>query len=87
MGVNPGYSRQKHIETTASKVSELRDYCANLGLKDIIIQVDGGVTLNNIRQLYLAGGRDFVAGGAVFTGKVDSNSYAQSMSALRTECQ
>ncbi len=86
MGVNPGYSRQKHIETTAAKMSELRDYCAKQGRNNIVIQVDGGVTLSNIRQLYLAGGRDFVAGGAVFTGKMDSNSYAQSIGALRTEC-
>ena len=83
MGVNPGYSRQKHIETTAAKVSELRDHCAKHGLNNILIQVDGGVNLKNIRQLYLAGGRDFVAGGAVFTGDLDSTRYAESIGALR----
>jgi ribulose-phosphate 3-epimerase len=83
MGVNPGYSRQKHIETTAAKVSELREHCTKIGLNNILIQVDGGVNLKNIRQLYLAGGRDFVAGGAVFTGNLDANSYEQSISALR----
>lgn len=87
MGVNPGYSRQKHIETTAAKVAELHEHCRVQGLRNLLIQVDGGVTAKNIRELYGAGGRDFVAGGAVFTGKLDSNSYAQAISALRRECE
>ncbi len=65
MGVNPGYSRQKHIPETALKVKEISDYCKEQGLSPRI-QVDGGVSDKNISQLFNSGARNFVAGGFVF---------------------
>ena len=65
MGVNPGFSRQKHIKQTLQKVEALKALCLKKGAL-AKIQVDGGVNSQNISQLYQAGADCFVAGGAVF---------------------
>lgn len=86
MGVNPGFSRQKHIAGTDAKVSAIRQYCEQSGLKHLCLQVDGGVNASNIGQLYAAGGQEFVAGGAVFQGICDAAQYRKSIDALRDAC-
>lgn len=72
MSVNPGFGGQKFIPYTLTKIRELRNLCKERGL-DIDIQVDGGVTCDNIRELINAGANVFVAGSAVFKGDAVAN--------------
>ncbi len=72
MSVNPGFGGQKFIPYTLTKIRELRDLCKERGL-DTDIQVDGGVTCDNIRELIDAGANVFVAGSAVFKGDAVAN--------------
>lgn len=66
MGVNPGFSGQKFFEGTTEKVSVLNEMIA-AAEADVLIQVDGGVGKSNIKALYEAGARCFVAGSAVMS--------------------
>ena len=65
MSVNPGFGGQKFIENTYNKIKELRAM-ANKTNSDLIIEVDGGVNLNNVQALKDAGANALVAGNAVF---------------------
>ena len=65
MTVEPGFGGQSLIQSTVSKVTEAFDYAASKGLI-LSIQVDGGVTADNIAELSSAGADTFVAGTAVF---------------------
>jgi ribulose-phosphate 3-epimerase len=71
MTVEPGFGGQKLIEPTIAKVTEARSLARSLGL-EIAIQVDGGVTEENIETLAKAGADTFVAGSSVFKA-VDRN--------------
>ncbi len=71
MTVEPGFGGQKLIESTIAKVTEARSLARSLGL-EIAIQVDGGVTEENIEVLAKAGADTFVAGSSVFKA-VDRN--------------
>ena len=66
MGVNPGFSGQKFFEGTTEKVSVVNEMIA-AAEADVLIQVDGGVGKSNIKALYEAGARCFVAGSAVMS--------------------
>lgn len=72
MSVNPGFGGQKFIPYTLSKIKALRTMCRERGL-DTDIQVDGGVTCKNLRELIEAGANVFVAGSAVFKGDAVAN--------------
>lgn len=72
MSVNPGFGGQKFIPYTLSKIKALRTMCRERGL-DTDIQVDGGVTCANLRELIEAGANVFVAGSAVFKGDAVAN--------------
>lgn len=71
MSVNPGFGGQKFIPNTLSKVKELRAMAARLN-PDLIIEVDGGVGIQNIESLIQAGANAFVAGNAVFAAESPS---------------
>ena len=72
MSVNPGFGGQKYIETTTDKVRRLRRMISDRNL-DVAIEVDGGVTLDNVEMLIEAGANIFVAGSAVYKGSVEDN--------------
>lgn len=65
MSVNPGFGGQKFIPGTLGKVSEARALIDASG-RDIRLEVDGGVNVQNIRQVAEAGADTFVAGSAIF---------------------
>lgn len=65
MSVNPGFGGQKFISTTFDKVKSLRMLCQNKDL-DTIIEIDGGVNLENASKLIAAGANALVAGSTVF---------------------
>ena len=65
MSVNPGFGGQRFIENTYGKVRRLRELCDSKN-PQCLIEVDGGVNLNNAPMLYEAGADVLVAGNAVF---------------------
>lgn len=72
MTVNPGYGGQKMIPYTLQKVTELRRILGERGIK-LDIEVDGGITLDNVDQALIAGANIIVAGSAVFSGDAEAN--------------
>lgn len=68
MTVNPGFGGQKFIKTMLPKIAEMRRTINDRGLK-VELEVDGGVTLDNIYDISRAGADSFVAGSAVFGSK------------------
>lgn len=73
MSVNPGFGGQKFIPSSLRKIKELRSTLKERGLEHIDIEVDGGVTLNNVQEIKAAGANVFVAGSAVFNGDTKEN--------------
>ena len=65
MSVNPGFGGQKFIENTYAKVAKLRAIAEKVN-PNLIIEIDGGVNLNNASKLVEAGANALVAGNAVF---------------------
>ncbi len=72
MTVNPGFGGQKLIPYTIDKVRELKRLVNQTGQK-VDIEVDGGVTLDNVREVMAAGANVIVAGSAVFQGDICEN--------------
>lgn len=72
MSVNPGFGGQKYIETTTDKIRRLRQMIDERHL-NVDIEVDGGVTLDNVEMLIEAGANIFVAGSAVYKGSIEDN--------------
>lgn len=72
MTVNPGFGGQERISYTLDKVRRLRSRCEERGLS-MDIQVDGGVTLDNVREFLDAGANVIVSGSAVFRGDAEQN--------------
>ena len=72
MTVYPGYGGQKIITNTFSKIKKLRRVIDEKDL-DVDIQVDGGITLENITEVKEAGANVFVAGTQVFEGDISKN--------------
>ena len=80
MSVNPGFGGQSFIPATLDKLREARALIDASGL-DIRLEIDGGVTPDNIAEIAAAGADTFVAGSAIF-GKSD---YAAVIAQMRSE--
>ncbi len=72
MGVNPGFGAQPFIPYTLRKIRDLREMIYRRGCQTDI-EVDGGVTFDNIRDILDAGANIIVAGSAVFNGDIARN--------------
>lgn len=72
MSVNPGFGGQKLIPYTLDKVADLREIISEKNLK-IDIEIDGGVTIENIDKVIEAGANIIVAGSAVYKGDSADN--------------
>jgi ribulose-phosphate 3-epimerase len=68
MSVNPGFGGQQFIPHTLQKIKELRRMIDERGLK-VLIEIDGGVTLDNAKEIAGAGADVLVAGNTVFKAK------------------
>ena len=66
MSVNPGFGGQKFIPSTLDKVRAVKQRVVESGY-DIRIEIDGGVKVDNIREIAEAGADMFVAGSAIFS--------------------
>ncbi|SFS52607.1 ribulose-phosphate 3-epimerase [Lutibacter maritimus] len=75
MSVNPGFGGQSFIENTYKKVQQLRALI-EFSESDALIEVDGGVTDQNIEQLLEAGADAFVAGSFVFKSENPTETIA-----------
>ncbi len=86
MSVNPGFGGQKFIPHTLDKLRQARKMIDESGY-DIDLEIDGGVNVQNIREIAEAGARTFVAGSAVFgaANASDPNHYETVIAALRAE--
>jgi len=80
MSVNPGFGGQSFIPSALPKLVEARRLIDASGLP-IRLEIDGGVKIDNIREIAAAGADTFVAGSAIFNAK----DYAATIAALRAE--
>ena len=80
MSVNPGFGGQSYIPYVTDKIRALRAMIDESG-KDIRLEIDGGVKVDNIGEIAAAGADTFVAGSAIF-GSAD---YAKTIAAMREE--
>ena len=80
MSVNPGFGGQSFIASALRKIERLRKIIDASG-RDIHLEVDGGIKVDNIRRVADAGADTFVAGSAIF-GQQD---YARVIAAMRAE--
>jgi ribulose-phosphate 3-epimerase len=80
MSVNPGFGGQSFIPSVFEKITQVRKLITASG-RDIRIEVDGGVKINNIAQVAEAGADMFVAGSAIF----NTDDYAKTIQAMRAE--
>jgi ribulose-phosphate 3-epimerase len=86
MSVNPGYGGQKFIESTIAKLHVARariDEHRAAGGQEILLEVDGGITVDNIGRVAAAGADTFVAGSAVFGAPDPDRGYRGVMGRLR----
>lgn len=76
MSVNPGFGGQSFIPSTLDKLREVRKLIDDSG-RDIRLEVDGGVKVDNIAEIAAAGADTFVAGSAIFNAasEYDPNRY------------
>ena len=79
MSVNPGFGGQSFIPSALPKIRALREMADARGLKDLWIEVDGGIGPKNIGEVAAAGANVFVAGSAVF----NTPDYAAAIAAMR----
>ena len=80
MSVNPGFGGQKFISSALTKLSAARRMIDATG-RDIRLEVDGGVKVDNIAEIARAGADTFVAGSAIF----GSEDYADTIRRMREE--
>ncbi|MCB1997588.1 MAG: ribulose-phosphate 3-epimerase [Rhodoferax sp.] len=80
MSVNPGFGGQSFIEHTLRKCEQARKLIEQSG-RDIRLEVDGGIKVDNIRRVADAGADTFVAGSAIF----GQPSYQAVIDAMRAE--
>jgi ribulose-phosphate 3-epimerase len=78
MTVNPGFGGQKFIEGSLSRIRQAKEMIRTLAPK-VFLEVDGGVTLQNIRAIADAGADILVAGSAIF----GSGDYAETIGAMK----
>jgi len=80
MSVNPGFGGQKFIPGTLQKLRDVRERIRASG-RDIRLEIDGGVGVQNIREIAEAGADMFVAGSAIF----NAPDYADVIARMRAE--
>ncbi len=80
MSVNPGFGGQSFIDSALRKVEQARKRIEQSG-RDIRLEVDGGIKVDNIARVASAGADTFVAGSAIFGAK----DYAGVISSMRAQ--
>ncbi|MFH1050059.1 MAG: ribulose-phosphate 3-epimerase [bacterium] len=73
MSVNPGFGGQEFIPTFLRRAELLRNYLIKRSMKEVEIEVDGGVKIENVRDIVRAGANILVCGSGIFKGDVVAN--------------
>jgi ribulose-phosphate 3-epimerase len=83
MTVNPGFGGQSFIASQVGKIAEIKTM---IGDRDIVLEVDGGITPQTAPSVAKAGANALVAGSSVFKGGTpdDPSHYQATMNAIRT---
>ena len=82
MSVNPGFGGQSFIPSSLAKLREARQIIEASG-REIRLEIDGGVKVDNIGEIAAAGADTFVAGSAIF----GSDDYAKTIATMKAEIQ
>ncbi len=82
MSVNPGFGGQSFIPSSLAKLREARQIIEASG-REIRLEIDGGVKVDNIGEIAAAGADTFVAGSAIF----GSDDYAKTITTMKAEIQ
>jgi len=82
MSVNPGFGGQKFIARILDKLAQARARIIESG-RDIRLEIDGGVKVDNAAEIAKAGADTFVSGSAIF----GSTDYAATIKAMRREIE
>ena len=82
MSVNPGFGGQKFIPSALDKLRQARRIIDESG-REIRLEIDGGVKVDNIGEIAAAGADTFVAGSAIF----GSEDYAKTIAAMKAEIE
>ena len=82
MAVNPGFGGQTFIPFMLSKIQQLRQRLDALQLQHVEIEVDGGISLENIQEVTEAGATMIVAGSAIF----DTPDPAEMIQKMKAKC-
>ncbi|MCP5246131.1 MAG: ribulose-phosphate 3-epimerase [Burkholderiales bacterium] len=87
MSVNPGFGGQQFIPEALNKLRAVRKRIDESGNKEIMLEIDGGVKVDNIAEIARAGADTFVAGSAIYHAGKDSDPhrYDTIVAALRAE--
>jgi ribulose-phosphate 3-epimerase len=80
MSVNPGFGGQAFIPSVLPKIAQVRELIDRSG-REVRLEVDGGIKIDNIRAVAAAGADTFVAGSAIFGAK----DYRATVAAMRAE--
>lgn len=80
MSVNPGFGGQSFLPIALDKLRQARQRITETG-RDIRLEIDGGVKIDNIREIAEAGADSFVAGSAIF----NTDDYQTTIAAMRDE--
>ncbi|MES2764409.1 MAG: ribulose-phosphate 3-epimerase [Bacteroidota bacterium] len=73
MSVNPGFGGQAFIPSFLKRAERLKEFLLKNNLEHVEIEVDGGVTAENVEQVVRAGANIIVSGSGVFKGNVEEN--------------
>lgn len=83
MSVNPGFGGQSFIPTALTKLKDARKMIDESGY-DIRLEIDGGVTVNNIKEIAAAGADMFVAGSAILKNPRTKDAYSETIKSMRS---
>ncbi|WP_069998170.1 ribulose-phosphate 3-epimerase [Cellulosilyticum sp. I15G10I2] len=83
MSVNPGFGGQKFIPYSLCKLQEVKQLADKYN-QNLLIEVDGGVTLDNVKRIVDAGANLIVAGSSVFNGTATANNAQKFLQAFKT---
>ena len=72
MTVEPGFGGKQYIPESTERIRQVRQMADELGT-ELDIQVDGGITQDNVQEVLDAGANVIVAGSAVFKGNITEN--------------
>ncbi|MCB9059603.1 MAG: ribulose-phosphate 3-epimerase [Calditrichae bacterium] len=84
MSVNPGFGGQKFIPESLKKLNQTRDLIEKSGFRNIEIEVDGGVSMENIKEIANAGADILVAGSAIFASADPAKTTKEMLNILNT---